>query len=123
MFSADSIFLEQIPGEELLLSCLQNNLHFVVNNKTLKRGRLLLFKRTHYFIQFSLISEKGQKENLEVPIPFKIEDHSVDGLFYFDYRLNSLGIQTPISLDKHYSQFLNKILEVQIINNTALESI
>ena len=123
MFSADSIFLEQIPGEELLLSCLQNNLHFVINNKTLKRGRLLLFKRTHYFIQFSLISEKGQKENLEVPIPFKIEDHSADGLFYFDYRLNSLGIQTPISLDKHYSQFLNKILEVQIINNTALESI
>lgn len=123
MFSADSIFLEQIPGENLLLSCLQSNLHFTINNKTLKRGRLLLFKRSHYFIQFSLISEKGQKENLEVPIPFKIEDHSIDGLFYFDYRPAALGLENTLVADKNHSQFLNKILEIQIINNTALESI
>ena len=123
MFSIDSIFLEQIPGEELLLSCLQNNLHFTINNKTIKRGRLLLFKRSHYFIQFSLISEKGQKENLEIPIPFKIEDHSTEGLFYFDYRPTSLGIETTIIASKHPSQFLNKILEIQIINNTPLISV
>lgn len=112
---------EQLPGEEILISCLQKNLSFTINNKQLKRGRLLLFRRFHYFIQLSLLSEKGVRENIEVPIPFNIEHHSTEGLIYFDYRLKSLQVATlPKLPDKIQSVYFDKILEIQVINNTEL---
>lgn len=115
------MYLDQIPGESFLTGCLQKNVTFSINNKTLKRGRLLLFKRFHYFIQISLLSEKGARENFDVPIPFKIEAHADEGLLYFDYRLKSLEVDyLPLITEKVASVYFDKILEIQIINNYTL---
>ena len=115
MVISSSFQLDQIPGEPFLFSCLQKPVSFSVNNKTIKRGRLILFRKLHYFIQISLLSEKGLRENIELPIPFKIEDYSDDGLMYFDYRMGSLEVETlPMIPEKVSSVYFNKILEIQV---------
>lgn len=116
-----TIHPDQIPGEQFLVHCLQKNVSFSVNNRTVKRGRLLLFKRFHYFIQIALLTEKGTKENFDIPIPFKIEDYLDEGLLYFDYRLKSLEVDMlPIITEKVSSIYFDKILEIQIINTCTL---
>jgi hypothetical protein len=121
MSITDTIGFDHIPGEDFLIYCLQKNLHFSINNKTIKRGRLLLFRKFHYFIQIALLTEKGVRENFEIPIPFGVEFYSEDGLIYFDYRLKALEVDSlPKIPEKVTSAYFDKILEIQIITNAAL---
>lgn len=110
IFSTSSEF---IPGESFLMNCLQKNITFSVSNKTIKKGRLLLFRKVHYYIQIALQTEKNQKENFEIPIPFAIESYHDEGLLYLDYRVSSLGLtKLPPFPPKISSSYFNKILEV-----------
>ena len=116
MIITSASYLDRIPGEPFLISCLQKNVAFSVSNKILKKGKLLLFRRIHYFVQMSLLTEKGTRENIELPIPYKVEDYTEDGLLYFDYRLKSLEVKSlPQIPDKVSSVYFNKILEIQAI--------
>lgn len=117
MIITSATHLDRIPGEHFLISCLQKTINFSVNNKTLKKGKLILFRRVHYFVQISLLTEKGTRENIEVPIPYKVEDYSEEGLLYFDYRLKSLEVEClPRIPDKVSSVYFDRILEIQAIN-------
>ena len=108
---------DQVPGEPYLIHLLQKSVIFSVGNKTIRKGRLLLFKKYHYYIQMALLSEKGQRENCEFPIPFKIENYPDEGLLYFDYRLKSLDTDfIPKIPERISSVYFNKILEIQIAN-------
>ena len=117
MLITDSLSLDQIPGENFLISCLQKNLNFIINHKIIKKGKLLLFKRFHYFIQITLMNEKNVRENFDLPIPFKVESYTDEGLMYFDYRLKALEVEfLPNIPEKVHSIYFNKILEIQTIN-------
>lgn len=110
-----NITLEQVPGEPFLLQCLQKQLEFSVNNRIVKKGRLLLFRRVHYFIQIALCTDKNDRENFDIPIPYKVENYIDDGLMYFDYRLRSLNVKNlPVHQSKISSVYFNKILEIQV---------
>ena len=112
--------LDHIPGEAFLIDCLQKNIGLVVNGKNIKRGRLLLFKRFHFFIQLTLCTEKGTKENIDVPIPFNIEEHLDEGLLYFDYRLPSLKVSSlPNFIGKVSSVYYDNILEICVVNTVT----
>jgi len=118
---ASTVSIDQVPGELFLFSCLQKNVNFSINNKTIKRGRLLLFRRFHYFIQIALLTERGTRENFDIPIPFKVEDYLEEGLLYFDYRLSSLEVQNiPLIKEKVSSIYFDRILEMQVINTCTL---
>lgn len=118
---ASTVSIDQVPGESFLFSCLQKNVNFSINNKTIKRGRLLLFRRFHYFIQIALLTERGTRENFDIPIPFKVEDYLEEGLLYFDYRLSSLEVQSvPLLKEKVSSIYFDRILEMQVINTCTL---
>lgn len=102
-------------GEGFFTKNLQQQLSFSINTKTVKKGRLLLFRRNHFFIQITLMSFKNEKESFEIPFPFKVETHEGEGLMYFDYRLGSLNtISTLIVPKKISSSYFNKILEIQV---------
>jgi hypothetical protein len=125
MISVASTFLEEIPGEGFLTRHLQNPIKFVLGQKVIKQGRLLIFKRAHYYLHITLLTSKSNKESFEIPIPFKVEEYIHEGLAYFDYRLQGLyGLQDEINerLSKvkiknaNPSQYYNKILEIQAQN-------
>jgi hypothetical protein len=116
MINAHTILSEEvseIPGEAFLLSCLQKPVSFSINSKTIKKGRLLLFRKTHYFIQITLQTDKNDKENIDLPYPFNIENYKYDGLLYYDYRVASLNVESlPFMPSKVSSIYFNKILEI-----------
>ena len=125
MISVASTFLEEIPGESFLERYLQSPIKFVLGQKVIKQGRLVLFKRAHYYLHITLLTSKNVKESFEIPIPFKVEEYVHEGLAYFDYRLQGLiGLQEELNqrLAKvkikniNPSQYYNKILEIQAGN-------
>ena len=76
---------DHVPGEHFLVKWLQEQVVFDLNGKIVKQGRLLLFRRVHYYIQIALLNPKNVRENFEIPIPFRVEYHDQDKLLYFDY--------------------------------------
>jgi hypothetical protein len=122
MISVASTFLEEIPGESYLQRHLQAPIKFILGQKTVKQGRLVLFKRAHYYLHITLLTSKNNKESFEIPIPYKVEEYPHEGLAYFDYRIQGLcGLDEEINsrLAKvkikniNPSQYYNKILEIQ----------
>jgi hypothetical protein len=125
MISVTSTFLEEIPGETFLTRHLQSPIKFILGQKIIKQGRLVIFKRTHYYLHITLLTSKNNKESFEIPIPFKVEEYIHEGLAYFDYRIQGLcGLTEEINkrLSKvkikniNPSQYYNKILEIQAQN-------
>jgi hypothetical protein len=122
MISVTSTYLEELPGEMFLQRQLQKPVKFLLGQKIIKQGRLVLFKRTHYYLHITLLTNKNNKESFEIPIPFKVEEYIHEGLAYFDYRIQGLSgmdedlnqklIKTKIK-NINPSQYYNKILEIQ----------
>jgi hypothetical protein len=125
MISVTSTFLEEIPGETFLTKHLQAPIKFILGQKVIKQGRLVIFKRTHYYLHITLLTSKNNKESFEIPIPFKVEEYPHEYLAYFDYRVQGLcGLNSKLNekLSKikikniNPSQYFNKILEIQAQN-------
>ena len=99
----------------VLISFLQKPVTFSIKGKVVKRGRLLLFRKAHYFVQFSLETNKKDRESFDVPIPFDIEHYPEDELLYFDYRISSFLVDNlPKLPNKVSSIYFNNILEIQV---------
>ena len=120
--SVTNTVLDSIPGEEFFTKSLQCNIAFILGKKTIKQGRLIIFKRVHYYVQITLLNNKGIKETFEIPIPFTTEHYPHENLMYFDYRLVALAGNNDSVNDKlkqyrngntNPSQYYNKILEIQ----------
>ena len=120
--SVTNTILDFIPGEEFFTKSLQSPVLFTLGNKTIKQGRLIIFKRSHYYIQITLLNSKSIKESFEIPIPFKTDYYPDEGLIFFDYRNVSLaGNNQEASLlmnsfklkNTSASQYFNKILEIK----------
>lgn len=125
MISVASTYLEELPGETFLTRHLQSPIKFILGQKVIKQGRLVLFKRAHYYLHITLLTSKSNKESFEIPIPFRVEEYMHEGLAYFDYRLQGLGgldreLNERLSKIKikntNPSQYYNKILEIKAEN-------
>lgn len=118
----DIALLDKMPGESLLTAALQQDLIFSLNNKILKTGKLLLFKKIHYCITITLHTAKRGTENFEIPIPFKAVYDYNERAFYFDYQLKTLSFKNK-EIEKRLeflkikntepSQYYNKVLEIR----------
>jgi hypothetical protein len=120
--SVTNTILDFMPGEEYFTKSLQCPITFILGKKVLKQGRLIIFKRTHYYIQVTLLNSKNIRESFEIPIPFKTDYYPNEGLMFFDYRLRSLvgNNSEAEQLIKAFkvkninsSQYHNKILEIK----------
>lgn len=122
MISVASTYLEELPGETFLTRHLQSSIKFTLGEKVIKQGRLVLFKRAHYYLHITLITDKNNKESFEIPIPFRVEEYYHEGLAFFDYRLQGLlGLKSELNerlfrvkiKNTNPSQYYNKILEIK----------
>jgi hypothetical protein len=125
MISVASTYLEELPGETFLTRHLQSPIKFILGQKVIKQGRLVLFKRAHYYLHITLLTSKSNKESFEIPIPFRVEEYMHEGLAYFDYRLQGMGglnreLNERLSKVKikntNPSQYYNRILEIKAEN-------
>lgn len=121
--SVTNTILDFMPGEEFFTKSLQYPVIFTLGKKIVKQGRLIIFKRTHYYIQITLLNSKNIKESFEIPIPFNTDHYPDEGLMYFDYRCRSLISNNNEEADQlinnykvkniNPSQYYNKILEIK----------
>jgi hypothetical protein len=118
-----SSIIDYIPGEKYFENALQSNLTFFLGKKQIKRGKLILFKRAHYHIIFTMLNGRDNKENFEIPVPFKVEYYPEENIMYFDYRIRSLSgnnkeVEERLSKIKMRgilpTQYYNKILEISV---------
>lgn len=122
MISVASTYIEELPGETFLTRHLQTPIKFTLGEKVIKQGRLVLFKRAHYYLHITLMTDKNNKESFEIPIPFRVEEYYHEGLAFFDYRLQGLlGLKSELNerlfrvkiKNTNPSQYYNKILEIK----------
>jgi hypothetical protein len=125
MISVPNTILDEKIEENYFSTHLQSLLSFTLGKRVIREGKLIIFKRSHYFFQITILNSKNQTECFEIPLPFKVEHHPDENLLYFDYRIRSLS-KGDSELEKNLlqstnksspSQFFNKILEIQTTNS------
>lgn len=120
--SVPNTVLDEKTEEHYFSKYLQCFLSFTLGKRIIREGRLIIFKKSHYFFQITLLNSKNQTENFEIPLPFKSEYHPEENLLYFDYRVKTLA-NKDVDLEDILltqlgktspSQYFNKILEIQV---------
>lgn len=99
---------------------LQKKVDFIIENKTIKTGKIILFSIKDFFCSFLLYSEQKHKRFLyEIPYPFLYTENS--DCIIFDYTLDTFTRNNPsIKEDllklknKKQSKLFNKKLILKI---------
>ena len=107
--------------DKIFKSLLQKNIIITVKNKTVKKGKLIIFSHVGCFVRLELLNGI-KKEHVEIPSPFAI--YSKDNNIYFDYRLSTLsdgdsqvlGLLQSIQQIRD-SKYYDRVLTINI-NNT-----
>lgn len=76
--------------EDIFKSLLQKNIEIVLKNKTIKRGRLIIFRHIGCFIRLE-IQTATKQDHIEIPFPYVVESKLDMQQFIFDYRMISLA--------------------------------
>jgi len=99
---------------------LQKKIDFVIDNKTIKSGKIILFSIKDFFCSFLLYSEQKNKRFLyEIPYPFVYLEN--DNSITFDYTIETFVKNNPAIKDyllklknKKQSKLFNKKLILKI---------
>jgi len=75
-----------ITLQDSLAGILQQDLKFIINGKTIKEGKLLLYNIKDYYIIFTLLTPKDVVKAYEIPMPFEIG--STNNELTFNYSTN-----------------------------------
>jgi hypothetical protein len=75
-----------------------NNVNFVINEKVIKKGKLINIAIKDFFICFQLEIQKGGIKTFEIPYPYELSTKKKHILF--DYRLDTLTHNDPIKFVK-----------------------
>ena len=106
--------------DNLLKNLLQKKVSFIIDNKTYKTGKVILYMQKYFYIVFYLFSSKKKKqEKFEVPIPFEFKINDNETQILFDYRIITLAqgnkeIAEKLSIKNIKNKFLNKMLIISI---------
>jgi len=106
--------------EEKINSALQKTLSFKINDKTVKRGKLILFSVKEFYLNFKLLDTScNAYKTYEIPYPFSFS--FVNNNYYFDYRLKTL-LKDNSELQQHCN-LLKKIKFSKLYDNVLIASV
>ena len=109
--------------EDIFLPFFQKEIAIVLDNKTLRQGKLLLFNIKDFYLHFTLLINDNKK-CFEMPYPFSMYKESISSTsLILDYKLNTFTKNMPeiencvrvlYKKEKHMKYFDNfvKIVEV-----------
>lgn len=101
--------------EQALNYFLQREITFTVDNKCIKRGKLILCSIKDFYITFYLKHNEDQKR-YELPYPFAAQEAGKD--LIFDYKLSTMACNNLDLLFK--LQSLNKKKHSKIYDNQII---
>jgi hypothetical protein len=94
--------------EELFLPFFQKNISIIIDNKTLRQGRLLLFSIKDFYLHFTLLNDKVTK-TFELPYPFgTYMENLTSKILLLDYKLKTFTKGLPNIDEKTKTLFLKK---------------
>lgn len=106
--------------EDILKSLLQKQISITIKNKTVKRGRLIIFRHVGCFIRLELFNGT-KREHIEIPFPYAVDVAPTADQIFFDYRLRTLadGDETTLELlqaqrQVRDSKYYDRILTIAI---------
>jgi hypothetical protein len=101
--------------EKKISNLLQRNVKFIINNKVIRSGKLLIFNIKDFYASFTIVSENDTKV-YELPYPFSvnIEENRVE----FDYTLDTLAGNNTMLLYK--LKVLNRVKKNKMFNNKVV---
>lgn len=102
--------------EEKFLPFFQKNISIVLDNKTLRQGRLLLFCIKDFYLHFT-ISCNGTTKTFELPYPFRTYTDAISSnVLILDYKINSFTQDLGNITDKAKLLY-NKEKHMKFFNN------
>lgn len=99
--------------EKKISDLLQRDISFIVNNKVVRRGKLLLFGVKDFYTSFTISTGRGESKVYELPYPFTI--NPLNNGIEFDYTLDSLSKGNKMLL--YRLKVLNRVKKNKIFDN------
>tara|TARA_B100002019_G_C21219658_1_gene574007 strand:+ start:448 stop:822 length:375 start_codon:yes stop_codon:yes gene_type:complete len=115
--------------EDLFLPFLQNEIKFILNNRTIKQGRLLLVSHKGPYISFFMIPKTtNTPKSYDIPFPFEMykDDDQQQICVCFNYTFNSLSkgkLQTINCMEELITGKTNRFLngQLKIVTNNIVD--
>jgi hypothetical protein len=105
---------------DLELDCIKNYLQkqvtFCVGQKTVRRGKLLLYNVSDYYIKFTIKTNKDIQKTYEVPFPFQVYDNI--NYLILSYKIDDLcaGNSNRVNfINDHFTDITNKLYDKRLI--------
>ncbi|MAF24126.1 hypothetical protein CL634_00865 [bacterium] len=96
--------MNEIQTDHFLKTMLQRDVQFVVGNKVIKEGKIIVFNIKDFYISFILHTKKNQNKTYEIPLPFNIYQN--DTTLFFDYTLDRVHRKSAVT--KHLINCISK---------------
>jgi len=115
--------------ENLFLPFLQNEIKFVLNNRAIKQGKLLLVSHKGPYVSFFMIPKTtNTPKSYDIPFPFKMNRYNDKNQICvcFDYTFPTLGkgiIDTITSMENLVTGKVNRFLngQLKIVTNNIVD--
>ena len=85
--------MNNVEIEPHLKDILQRNVKFVVNDKVLREGKVIIFYIKDFYISFTLLTKKDQTKTYDIPLPYHVS--SSHNCLIFDYSLYKIHRNIP----------------------------
>lgn len=96
--------MNELPIDDFLKTMLQRDVQFVVGDKVIKEGRIVVFNIKDFYISFVLTTKKNQNKTYEIPVPFNV--YQKDTTLFFDYTLDKIHRNSGVM--KHLISCISK---------------
>lgn len=110
--------------EQILKNLLQKSITVTVKGKTVKKGKLIIFRTIGCFVRLEILNGTKQ-EHVEMPFPFQVSNNPQSTEYFFDYRLETLADGDEIMLATLRSQvqikeskYYDRVLTISVNNES-----
>jgi len=103
--------------ERKIFNLLQRNVKFIINNKVIRSGKLIIFNIKDFYTTFTISGGVGRDNKVyELPYPFAV--NILENGIEFDYTLDTLSKGNKMLFYK--LKVLNRIKKNKIFNNKVI---
>lgn len=111
MMNSNLLTYESLGYDKYLKKILQKNVLFILNDKIIRKGQIILYTYKNFVIQFYVKQNKNTRKT-EIPIPFAIKDVNNDSLL-LDYSCDIILPDPEANIGKTSSKFYNNQLLIK----------